>query len=281
MNEPRVYKNSPFVFGLLIVMFVVLFAAVFFAAGDVGFSNLIVMIPFALMFAFLFIYVVFTATAQTMISNDEISTKNLLGTKSLAWGEINRVSGRGYRIKLHNLDGDVTVAPSPRLPGYLEVIEWIGVKRPDLFNPQEYGEMSKGWLNTILTPIIGLLIIGIGLFAYTQASDTFLPFLVFIIIGLVFIGMPLFSPQAVAIQGNSIVLGYLFNQRTLPADEIVSFDLSYTQTRNGKNYFIAINLVNRKSIRISGLSPNLPVAYLVLKNWHKKNTVIGLTNQQN
>ena len=83
MNEPRVYKNSPFVFGLLLAIFAVLFVAIFFASGDVGFSNLIVMIPFALMFAFLFIFVAFTATAQTIISNDEISTKNLLGTKSV------------------------------------------------------------------------------------------------------------------------------------------------------------------------------------------------------
>jgi hypothetical protein len=278
MNEPRVYKNSPFVFGLLIVMFVVLFGAIFFTGGDIGFSNLIVMIPFALVFGFLFIFLVFTATAQTIISNEEISTKNLLGTKSLTWSQINRVSGRGYRIKLHNFDGDVTVAPSPQLPGYNEVIEWIGVKRPDLFNPQEYSEMKKSWLNTILTPMIGLLIIGIGFFAYTQASDTFFPFLIFIIIGLVFIGMPLASPQAVTIQGNSILLGYLFNQKTLPANEIVSIDLRFTQTRNGKNYFIAINLVNRKTIRVSGLSPNLPVAYLVLKNWHKKNVPSGQTN---
>ena len=279
MNEPRVYKNSPFVFGLLIVMFAVLFIAVFFAAGDVGFSNLIVMIPFALIFAFLFIYVVFTATAQTMISNDEISTKNLLGTKSLTWGEINRVSGRGYGIKLHNLDGDVIVAPSPQLPGYYEVVEWIGVKRPDLFNPQEYSEMSKSWAGTIVLPVIGLLFIGVGIFILTQNDQLFFPLLIFLIIGLIFVGTPLASPQAVTIQGSSIVLGYLFNQKTLRADEIASIDLRFTQTRNGKNYFIAINLVNRKNIRISGLSPNLPVAYLVLKNWHKKNAAIGLTNQ--
>ena len=273
MNEPRVYKNSPFIFVLLIVMFAVLFVALFFAAGDADFSNLIVMIPFALVFGLLFIFLVFSATAQTIISNDEISTKNLLGTKSLTWSEINRVSGSGYGIKLHNLDVDVTVAPNPQLPGYPEVVEWVGVKRPDLFNPLDYSEMSKSWLNTILTPMIGLFIIGIGFFAYTQASDTFFPFLVFIFIGLVFIGMTLTSPQAVAIQSNSIVLGYLFNQKTLPANEIASVDLRYTQTRNGRNYFIAVNLVTRKTIRISGLRPNLPVVYLVLKNWHKKNTL--------
>ena len=279
MNEPRVYKNSPFVFGLLLVMFAVLFIGIFFASGDADFSNLVVMIPFALVFGFLFIFVVFTATAQTIISNDEISTKNLLGTKSLTWSEINRVSGRGYRIKLHNSDGDVTISPSPQLSGYPEVVEWIGLKRPDLFNPQEYSEMAKSWLNTILMPVMGLLIIGIGFFAYTQASDILFPFLIFGIIGLIFIGTPLVSAQAVAIQGSSIVIGYLFNQKTLPADEIASIDLRFTQTRNGKNYFIAIHLVNRKTIRVSGLSPNLPVVYLVLKNWHKKNASNGQTNQ--
>lgn len=272
MNEPRVFKNSPFLFGLLLVMFVILFGAFFFAAGDDDFSNVIVMIPFALMFGFLFIFVVFSATAQTIISNDEISTKNLLGTKTLTWSEINRVSGNGYRIKLHNFDGNVTVAPSPQLPGYTEVIEWIGIKRPDLFNPLEYGEMSKSWAGTIILPVFGFLFfIGLGLFFFTQASETFFPVILLVIMGLIFIGMPFFSPQAISIQGNSIVLGYLFNQKTLPANEVASIDLRFTQTRNGKNYFVAINLTSRKTIRISGLNPSLPVVYLVLKNWHKKN----------
>ena len=281
MNEPRVYKNSPFVFVLLLVMFVVLFGAVFFAAGDNNFSNLLVMIPFALMFAFLFLYLVFTATAQTIISNDEISTKNLLGTKTLTWSEINRVSGRGNRIKLHNFDGDVTVAPSPQLPGYPEVVEWIGDKRPDLFNPQEYREMSRSWMGTIMLPVLGLLFLGVGFFLYTQNNELFYPLVIFLIMGFIFIGTPLFSPQAIAIEGNSIVLGYLFNRKIYPANEIASINLSFTQTRNGKNYFILISLANRRSIRISGLSPNLPVVCLVLKNWHKANVASSLTSQQN
>jgi len=73
----------------------------------------------------------------------------------------------------------------------------------------------------------------------------------------------------------------LRRQKILLANEIASIDLRFTQTRNGKNYFIAVNLVNRKTIRVSGLSPNLPVVYLVLKNWHKQNTISGQTIQQN
>ncbi len=141
--------------------------------------------------------------------------------------------------------------------------------------------MSRSWAGTLLLPVFGLLFVGVGLFLFTQNDELFFPLLIFFIMGLVFIGTPFFSAQAVSIQGSSIVIGYLFNQKTLSADEIASIDLRFTQTRNGKNYFIAINLVNRKTIRISGLSPSLPVVYLVLKNWHKKNSTSGLTNQQN
>ncbi len=281
MNEPRVYKNSPFVFGLLILMVAVLFVGIFFTAGDVGFSNLIVMIPFALVFGFLFIFVVFTVTAQTMISNDEISTKNLLGTKSLTWSEINRVSGRGYRIKLHNFDGDVTVAPSPQLPGYEEVVEWIGVKRPDLFNPLEYSEMKKSWLNTVFLALLALLVIGLGSFLATKSSDGMVILFLFLSVGVVIIGVSLSSPQSLAFDGISMLVKYLFNQRTLVADEIQSIELRSQRTRNGRIYFILLNLVNRKTMRLSGLSPSLPIVYLTLKNWHRKNAQIGLTNQQN
>lgn len=274
MNQPRVYKNSPFVYGLLFVMFVVLFGAIFFASGDDDFSNLFVMIPFALVFVFLFLFLVFNATAQTITSDEEISTKNLLGTKSLKWSEINRVAGRGNAIKLYNFNDDTVIVPSPQLPGYPEVVEWIGIKRPDLFDPQEYSEMSKSWVSVILVSLSGLLLLfGLGYFVLTQANDVLIPFLIFGVFWLITIGMTLATPQKVSIQGNSIEIAYLFSKKTLSANEITSIDLSFTQTRNGKNYFIAIYLTNRKLIRASGLNPNLPVACLVLKNWHKKNNL--------
>jgi len=85
--------------------------------------------------------------------------------------------------------------------------------------------------------------------------------------------------QSVMFDGKSLFWG----EKNLPANEIASVELRFTRIRkrNDKNYFVALNLVNRETIRISGLTPNLPVVYLVLKNWHKKNTTIGQTNQQN
>ena len=272
MNEPRVYKNSPFLFILMLLIFGVLFIGLVSAMGR---ETWYIMIPFALAFGIIFLVAMLSLTSKTIISDEEISTQNLLGTKTLRWSEINQVSGWGHAIKLRDMDRNLTVAPSPQLPGYPEVIEWIGIKRPDLFSPMEYAEMSKSWAATAAFPIAGLAMLGLGAFLYTQTQsngDTFFPVIFLVFVGLGFLIATFTSIQAVSIEGNSIVIGYLFNQKTLLADEIASVNLSYTQTRNGKNYFVALYLTNKKTVRLSGLRPNLPVVYLVLKNWHRKNT---------
>jgi hypothetical protein len=108
-----------------------------------------------------------------------------------------------------------------------------------------------------------------------------MPLLFIVIIFIVFFVVTLFQPQSVTLDGKSLRLKYLSGEKTLLADEIVSVELRFTQTRNGKNYFVLLTQTNRKSLRISGLNPSLPIVYLVLKNWHKKNSIIGLTTQQN
>jgi hypothetical protein len=64
-----------------------------------------------------------------------------------------------------------------------------------------------------------------------------------------------------------MTLKYYFSEKTFRTDEVNSILLSYTQSRNGRHYFIALNLTDRKTIRLSGLGISLPIAYLVLKNW--------------
>ena len=275
LNEPRTYRHSPFQIGLIVLVFGILAVGLL---TTISWRDYLILIPFAGFLGIVFLTVLYSMTTKTTISDNEISTQSILVTKSLAWNEISRISGRGNAIKLHNNFGDVTVAPSPQLPGYEEVINWIGIKRPDLFNPLEYSEMSRGWLSTFILPALGLLFFGVAYFIFTQTNDTFFPLLMISIIGVLFVGMMFASVQAVSIQGGSIVISYLFNRRTISAAEIAAIDLRYTQTRNGKHYFVALDLVNKKTIRVSGLSPSLPVVFLVLRNWHKQNAAIGLTN---
>jgi len=271
MNEPRVYKNSTAVLILILVFFVALLAAIFFGLESESWTTLI---PVVLLGVFILLSVFFIASSKVTLSEDEIIIRNLLGEKSLRWNEINRVSGSGSRIKLHNFDGDVTLTPNPQLPGYEEIVEWIGRKRPDLFPPQDYSEMKRGFGFLLGMGVVALMFLGfltMMAFQFLNSPDVpvalFAPMLITFIVLMIFLWFIFSAPQSLMLEGKSLTLKYLFGEKTLLADEIAAVDFAYTRTRNGKQYYISLQLANRRNIRISGLGIGLPTAYLVLKNW--------------
>lgn len=276
MNEPRVFRHSPFQLVLVALVFGVLGVGMLVSLIQGGF---ILLLPFGLFFLLILLISLFSVTSKAILSDSEITSQNLFGAKTLSWGEIHSVSGMGNGIKLHNLARDITVNPSRNLPGYEEIVEEIGAKRPDLFNPSETNEITRNWLTRFIFPAIALLFMGAGVFLFIQQSEDGIIFLVFFfVISAVFLLSAFMSPQSIAIDGRSLLLKYVFSQRTISADEIRSIALSYYRTRNGKRYFIQLNLANGKNIRISGMNPSLPIVYLTLKNWHKQsgpNTSLG------
>jgi len=280
MNEPHIYRHSipqlVFALALLAVLGVVLLIII-------TRTNRPMLIPFIIFCGVIFSSIFYSMTLKTIISEDGISSQNFLGEKTLRWSEISRVSGSGTSIKLHNFDGDVTVSPSEQLPGYEEVVEWIGAKRLDLFDPQEHGRMTKNLEYGLILPLIALFTLGVGVFIMLQVypdlgAFSFLPFLLLLIISIVVLGIAFSAPQSLTVDGKSLLIKYLFSQKNVQADEVQSVELKYQQTRNGKMYFVKLNLIRQKFIRLSGLKPSLPIVYLTLKNWHGKNSAMGRGN---
>ena len=280
MNEPHIYRHSipqlVFALALLAVLGVVLLIII-------TRTNRPMLIPFIIFCGVIFSSIFYSMTLKTIISEDGISSQNFLGEKTLRWSEISRVSGSGTSIKLHNFDGDVTVSPSEQLPGYEEVVEWIGAKRLDLFDPQEHGRMTKNLEYGLILPLIALFTLGVGVFIMLQVypdlgAFSFLPFLLLLIISIVVLGIAFSAPQSLTVDGKSLLIKYLFSQKNVQADEVQSVELKYQQTRNGKMYFVKLNLIRQKFIRLSGLKPSLPIVYLTLKNWHGKNSAMGREN---
>ncbi len=276
MNGPREYKHPAFQTVIAIILFGILLFGIIVSLGqeDSGFA----LLPLAAGIFLFMVFAVISMSTKTIISDEEITTKTLLGTKTLRWNEISRTSGRGYSIKLHNFDGDLTIAPSPNLNGYEEVVEWIGTKRPDLFASQEYNELRRGWENLIGIGIFLLIFLGLCAFlgfsmlqSQNNLENMLFPILFFLFIMGILAWTSLASPQYLSMQGKTLYIKYIFGEKTFTADEVASIGLTHTQTRNGKNYFIVLNLTNRKTIRLSGLAPNLPTAYLALKNWFGQN----------
>ncbi|MFN8384737.1 MAG: hypothetical protein U0V02_22575 [Anaerolineales bacterium] len=279
LNEPRTYRHPTFQLVILIIVFGIMAVVLFPSFNSTDFTSAI---PLAAFFVLILLFSIYSLTVKTTISDNEISTQSLLGTRTLSWADINRVSGKGYAIKLHNRDGDVTVAPSPQLTGYEEVIDFIGTKRPDLFAPQDYSEMSRSWYGYILLSVIALFVIGTGIFLLTQTGSTGVIIFIFFLVLALFIAYITFSmPRSLNLEGDKLFIKYFTTEKSIRAHEIVSIQLNYRQTRNGKSYFVGIDLSNKRYTRITGIGPNLPVVFLVLRNWHKKYTTIGLTTQRN
>lgn len=267
MNEPRVYKNSPATLILIAVFFIILIVSI--TVGAV--IDPIAMILIGGFGILVFLIVFLGVSSKATLSDDEITSQNILGSKTLRWTEITRVSGAGNGIKLHN--EDTTVSLNPQLPGYEEVVEIIGQKRADLFSIQEFSEMRRGLGSYLLSFIIFLMFAGIGVFYFTVAdfsTDSLLSMGIAGLFLLIFLWSFLASPQSLHLEKNNLQIKYLLGEKNFSADEVAGIFFTYTRTRNGKRYFISLSLKNGKNIRISGLNIGLPVAYLVLKNWHKK-----------
>lgn len=219
---------------------------------------------------------------KTVITDEGISTQGVFGEKSLRWNEIGRVSGRGNDIRLHNHDGDITLTPSIELPGYEEIFEIIAQRRPDLFSSSRHPVFKKTAEYAVILPLIALLTIALGIYIWFQADELgVIPFVVFFLIGLAVLGFSFSAPQAVSIEGDSLRVRHLWGEKTFSIAEIQSIELAYQNSRNSKNYYVHLKLSNQTSPKLFGLAPSMPVVYLVLKNWHKKNAEIGLTTERN
>jgi hypothetical protein len=210
---------------------------------------------------------------RTVITDDGISTRGVFGEKSLRWNEISRVSGRGNDIRLHNHDGDITLAPSIELPGYEEIIELIGQKRPDLFSMSQHPVFKKSMEYAVILPLVALFPMGIGGVVWLQADEFgLIPFAVLFVVGLAVLVFSLSAPQMAQIEGSSLRVKSLWGEKTFSAAEIQSIELAYQNSRNSKNYYVRLKLSNQTAPKLFGLAPSMPVVYLVLKNWHGKPT---------
>ena len=275
LTEPRIYRYSTIRLVLLIILLLVLGIGPFMILGSD--YSLYALLGFAFI-GLIMVISIYSLTRSTTVSNDGISVRSLLGERSLSWSEINSVSGHGNAIRLHNRDGDVTVAPSPQLPGYAEVIEMIGAKRPDLFNPANYNAMSRNWLSSLWFLVMGMFLVGIGIFLYLDAGqiyfdlgelESMMPVIFLAVVVVAFVAAIFMSVLSLRLDGASLTIRYLLSQKVLKPEEVRTVGLDIRQTRSGKSYAIFMFTNRNRTIRFSGIGPSLPIVYLVLKNWQQ------------
>lgn len=262
----RIFRHS---FGKLAMMFlgVLMLGYAAFFIEDVNYF-LLVMTGLACTI------VLFYAMSSVRISDADITTTRLLGTKSLSWLDISHVSMRGQALRLHSRDDDVVLSIDSQLDGYTEILDTIFSKRPDLFDVIDNEVMSRGLLSSIAMVGVSLAIMGSSVFIYFIAGELrelgVISTAIFFVIGVSVLGSWFFAPQSILLEDRSMVVLYLFKEVTYSVDDIKSITLERRKTRNGYIYFVQVSLKTGKSLKPSGFKLGSALMYQILKRWHEK-----------
>lgn len=237
-----------------------------------GFGAFVSRDPFTSLAAVLgFIIALFYVTSSVTISSDEVTTKGLLGSKSLRWSEIARISSFGETLQLHNYDEDQRLSIDSQLDGYPDILNIIFSKRPDLLDGNDDTTMSISWLGAISTLGVSLAIIAIGVFQFLETRDVGRIFsLIFFVMGVSLILKWLLAPKSLTLEGKTLTVGYWFKERSHPASDIDYISLEKQRTKNGYHYFAQINLISGKKIKLPAFKQGAQLTYQILKRWHKK-----------
>jgi len=216
----------------------------------------------------------FYSTSSVKVSDQEITTKKILKSKSLRWSEIARVSIRGQTLRLHNRDEDIVLLIDPQLEGYSAILDLLFKKRPDLLNLGENNVMARSLLNHTLIIGYGLLIMMISIPLFISREHQFDWFfgLVFIGIGIYVIISWFLSAQSMVLENKDLLLISFFKEIHYSANDINSISLEKTRTKNGYVYFAQINLKSGKKIKLPGFKQGSVITYQMLKRWHEKAT---------
>jgi hypothetical protein len=245
----------------------------FFVALLFGFLAVVIQTDYLLLgvTGIALVVALFYATSRVKVSNDEITTNRLLGSKSLKWSEIARVSTFGQTIRLHNYDDDLVLTLDSQLDGYADVLDIIFSKRPDLLDREDSTAMTISWLGAVSTLGVGVLIIIMGSlqFLETQGFEKIFS-LIFLAIGLSFIVRWFISPKRLTLEDKDLTLGYWFVETSYSARDIDHISLEKQRSRNGYIYIAQINLTSGTKIKLPAFKQGTHLTYQILKRWHKR-----------
>lgn len=213
------------------------------------------------------IFVALYLTNSVMISESSITTKTILGTKSLKWSEIGHVSSRGSSLKLHSHNGDVVLMINPRLDGSEGILNSIFSKRADLFDMNKNNPLLRSFRSNVITLVIGLLLITLSLLLYAYKNYLYTSGF----LGLLFCSQSLLSwyasPHSMALEGDRLVLNYLNRSLRFSVDDIESIQIGTTQQNQLKSVFIVFR--DKRVMEVSGFKQTPFIIYPVLKQWHQ------------
>jgi len=204
------------------------------------------------------------------LSELEISTKSILGTKSIRWSDIDRVFSRSSSLKLRNRDGDVVLTIHPRLDGSAQILEMIFSKRADLFEAYRGDPFLRSNVGNITIVSLGVSFVALAVIGYAREASIE-NYISVLVIGLFFCAQSLLNwysnPRNITLENDSLVMNYPNKSVSFSAEDIESVRLGKTEQEQITSVLMVFR--DKKLMQISGFKQTPFIMYPVLKQWHQ------------
>ncbi len=203
------------------------------------------------------------------VTETEISVTNFLRNKTLHWGDIANMTPKndGYGFYLSNQGVDTKLLISNQIVGFLEIIEWIKYKRPDLLKR----EIPSTFHQVLLTfMVIGIFGLGTTLFSIYTLIDNVEDFwskIFFLAIGLISLGSLLFIPREIALEGKNLVVHYFGRDRVIHVDDVSGISMERRMSNNVSVYPIQVRLKDGKKLTFGNVREGSQALMTALEQW--------------
>lgn len=256
----HIFKNI----GVPYFMFLFLVGILSYFARDI-----VILTVLGLTIAFGLFLLVLYRTLNIQVSDQGLTQKTLLGSRSLDWEDIRQISARGSSLRVQ---GDhVSLSISPRLHGAMEISQWLQTKRPDLFRIRQIAWLERSNTRNIIYLAIGLLLVILSVLLYLYRDYLFIPGAA----GLVFLGLAAgnwyFSPSGMVIDGNCLVIRYQKRSVSYAAHDIV--DIRVSKTQQDQFHSVLVGFRNQTVLNLSVFQQTPFITYPVLKQWRHRNVI--------
>lgn len=219
------------------------------------------------------LYGTLSSTYSVTVTEEEIIAKFLWRRNILIWGDLDKIIPKSNgSFSLLNRDGSTKVFISSQFKAYIELVNFINQKRPDLFYFDHDNHFSRTIIRNILVTITGFLVVGFaGLVVYLiliGKGSLLLNGNVILLIGLgiYFLRGWSYSPQSFKLEDNTLIANYLYKKVSYSVNDISFIKLALI----GNSYSVLVILKTKRLIKVSGFQQGPFVTYFVLLQWYQK-----------
>lgn len=264
-DEPKTFTIAKFRLYYSVIALIVI---VGISIADKAFTSPVCFAGLALFVIYLFL----PFTYKLIVSDEAISSINLLGTRTLEWKEVAEIGNRKNNLLLINQEGDIKVTVNQQIDGYPEVIKFIKQQRPELWQFEDTKTFHQNIFEAIFLGAMGLLII-FGTITFSLKDEFFFgqdaPTILFgLFIGCVLIWQGI-KIREITFDTDYLVVKYIVGERRFRVNDIQSVSLEQRMGKNEISYPVHIKLADGKQLVIEKAKEGNPILVNAIEAWMK------------